>query len=295
MSSLSVLLFTLILPLVMLLQGCSPGGAGKPLVRPIEGVKRPIPTQIEVEPGSRRLIVRWSMESEEGVAGYNVFVCPRQKQPEGFPDSIPCGPFNGDLFLGDVDISDPWIEYVSEGLINFMPLLVTVSVVYTDGSEARSREMVGAICRPTGEFRLPIRGRGKSGAKDDGFNFEEEKTVGARDTLNDLYFFSKDGIDYLNSPSRQEGFLRENLLTKLSFRGDINQLRSRMKKLSELVTIHEGDKIAILPGDWLLVSQKNCSFCLNTLVQVTSLDGVGNDRTVTCRYFSSGTFNSFDF
>lgn len=285
MLSLSIFLFTLILPLVMLLQGCSPGGAGKPLVRPIEGGQRPIPTQIEVEPGSRQLLISWTLPFDDRISGYNVYLGVSSEVDGKREVRWEDVPHNDSIYPGDTDPDDPRIEYLATGLENGEKYLIRVAAVSVDGTELISEELPSGIPRPSGEFTIAIRGRGEP----DGYCFNCEKTVGSKDLLNDLYFFSKDGIDYLNAPSRQEGLLKENTLIPLPFKGSFKQIRSRQREFTGRVG---GDKVTVKPGDWVLFQSPEKEY---TLVEVRSLQGTGDQRTVTCRYVASASPKELSF
>lgn len=270
---------------LLLFQGCTSVRTSRPSDQPLGESARPIPTRVEVEPGSRQLIISWSIPFDNRISGYNIYLG-RVSERDGIRDvKWEDSPHNDSVYPGDTDPDDPRIEYVATGHENGLKYQVRVVAVSVDGSEAISEELPNGIPRPSGEFTLAIRGRGEP----DGYCFACEKSVGSKDLLNDLYFFSKDGVDYLNSPSRQEGLLKENTLVPLPFKGSLKQIRSRQREFTGRVG---GDKVSVKTGDWILFQSPEKEY---TLVEVRSIQGTGDERTISCRYVASATPQEFSF
>lgn len=245
---------------------------------------RPVPVSLTVEPGSRSLLVSWSMTSEDGVAGYNIYVEPVASDGSVMEKSGP-QPFNATVFPGDTDPDDPRQVFRADGLSNGTNYRIAVSSVYTDGKEQLGSESTQATPRPCGEFSLAVRGKGAN----DGYCFDQERPVDAHDTLNDLYFFSRDGIDYLNSPARQEGLLKGNTLVRLSVSGSVAAHRPPQGSIPAHAT---EEKVAVRKGDWVMIESPSHQF---TLVQVRDITGEGEKRMFRAYFIESARAGIFSF
>ncbi|MEW5995187.1 MAG: hypothetical protein AB1744_12455, partial [Candidatus Zixiibacteriota bacterium] len=154
---------------------------------------------------------------------------------------------------------------------------VSVRVLFPDRSLSKPSNEVVAVCGPRGEMELSIRYKSDR----DGFSFEKNDYVGADALDNDLYFYAKDGIDYLVSPSHLGGFLKENRLQVLPFTGELHEVTSQFRAFKQQPT---QDRVVVQVGDWVhLLTPDNT----HTLLHVLGLDGDGETRSVRLFYASS--------
>ena len=183
---------------------------GPPAPQPETGTVRSI-HDLAVDVNDRTMTVSWSVSGDALIVGYNIYITDEPlvgKYPDGnYPDHIE--PFNHTPFAGDTDPSDGIEHFDALGLENGRQYYVSVRVVNADRSLSRPSEEQAAICGPRGEITLLTRFTGDN----DGFSFTLNKHVRADAVENDLYFYSKDGVDYLASPSRLDGFLRATRLS----------------------------------------------------------------------------------
>jgi hypothetical protein len=183
-------------------------------------------------------------------------------------------PFNHTPFPGDTDPEDAFEHFVAEGLKNGVKYNVAVRVVYPDGSLSRASNRVAAVCGPRGDITLAMRYKGNN----DGFSFEQNTYIAADDLNNDLYFFSKDGIDYLASPSRLNGFLKANRFKVLPLKGELEDIKGRVPGYKDAP---DEDRVAIEKDDWVLIRLPDETY---TLVRVRDVYGQGEERSIRLFY-----------
>ncbi len=179
-------------------------------------------------------------------------------------------PFNRIPFAGDTNPDDGIQHFMAEGLENGVKYYVSVRVVYPDGTLSRSSAEIPVVCGPRGEIELSFRFR----SEHDGYSFAKDHYVRANALDNDLYFYTKDGIDYLGSPSRLDGFLRTNNFSTLPFRGELGEIRSQVATLGRLPF---GDRIVINEGDWILMRTPEDRYAL---IHILGFSGQGVKRSV---------------
>ena len=132
--------------------------------------------------------------------GFNIYLSPApltEKYPgPDLPSSI--RPFNIDLYPGDTT-GDPHREtYECENIENAIIYYAHVRAVYNDNSLSAPTNEIEIVSYPQGEFELAVFYSGS----DDGFSFAQNRNCRTNAIENDLYFYHKDGVDYLCSPSR---------------------------------------------------------------------------------------------
>ena len=121
-----------------------------------------------------------------------------------------------------------------------------------------------------GEIKLGIRYQ----SQHDGYSLERNGYVRADASDNDLYFFSKEGVDYLGSPKRLNGFLNDNHFLILPYSGEFAHVSARLME-SELTATEDLVEIAL--GDWILLQRADGR---NALMKVLSVDDLGQKRSV---------------
>jgi hypothetical protein len=127
-----------------------------------------------------------------------------------------------------------------------------------------------AVCGPRRELQLSIR----YASDRDGFSFDNNSYVRADALENDLYFFSKDDTDFLSSPSRLGGFLKENRLQVLPFTGELDEVA---RQLAAQSNFPDADRVAVTKGDWVRVVTREGA---NALIKVLEISGDGDRRSI---------------
>jgi hypothetical protein len=258
------------LTLIAVILACGP----PPTPQPETGTARDI-QDLDVDVNDRMMTVSWKVSGDALMIGFNIYITEEPlvgKHPDGnYPDHIE--PFNHTPFAGDTDPSDGIEYFEALGLENGRRYYVSVRVVNADRSLSRSSEEQAVICGPRGEMVLLTRFTGNK----DGYSFAQNKHVRADATTNDLYYYSKDGKDYLASPSRLDGFLRETRLRLLKAGGSFDELvLVRGGKRAET-----SDRIVVSQGQWIEIDTPDGG---QALVQVLGFDGDGSARKVRLYY-----------
>jgi len=264
-----VLLISLTLA-IALLDGCGPQKAP----RETSDVCYPYATRVEVN--DRQMTVIWKKKCNQLISGYFIYI---SKEPLSkrfpsmeLPESV--APFNYTPFPGDTNPNDELEHFVAKGLDNGVKYYVSVRVVYPDRTLSNPSNEVLAVCGPRGEIDLSIRYKSER----DGFSFEKNAYVRADDIDNDLYFYSKDGTDYLASPNRLGGFLKANKFYILPLKGEFEQVKTKLSLFGSTPT---QDRVAVNEGDWVHILTPDRK---NALVKVLSISGEGEHRSVRLFY-----------
>ena len=231
-----------------------------------------VPQDLRVVPNSGTMTVIWKSDCQRLIGGYNVYISEeplRQTYPtEELPPSVAA--FNRTPFPGDTNPDDAEEHFEANGLSDGVKYYVTVRTVFPDRSLSRPSEEIVISCGARGEIELPIRYR----SDNDGFSFARNDYVSSTDLANDLCFFSKDGVDYLMSPSRLDGFLKENKLALVKSRGELSAVRA---KVAASNAAPAEERVAVKKGDWVHILTNDNK---HALVQVLDVSGQGNDRTI---------------
>lgn len=230
------------------------------------------PEDIEVAVNDGSMDVYWQDNCDQLISGYNIYVSedPLTEKYSGtsLPESIK--PNNLVTYAGDTNPEDGVVHYPTENLENGKKYYVSVRIVNPDRTLSKPSNEVLAVCGPRGEIELSIRYK----SEQDGYSFDQNQYVRADNIDNDLYFYSRDGVDQLASPNKLDGFLRISKLAKLSFTGDFTELKSN---LSVLVDNPSGDKVDVAKGDWVQIQTPENR---TALVQVLDIFGSGEERRI---------------
>lgn len=252
---------------VILIISCGP--KPKPVTPPVVVDTTPkstvTPVDLTVDVGSGTLTAAWKKSGEGLTSGYNIYISPRPLAGV-YPDSV--RPFNTAPYPGDTNPEDSMETFEAVGLTDGVKYFVSVRVLYPDRTLSAPSNEVEAICGYRGETELNVR----FSETNDGFSFAAGKSVRADDPANDIYLFTKDKQDYLASPSRLGGFLRETRFVQLSVMGRFIQLRESIQKLSATPA---DDKVAVKAGHWVLVQTADST---HALIQVLGVSGSGQSR-----------------
>lgn len=254
-----------------LMTGCLLGGCGPGELSP-EASSGCYPYDLRVDVTSGAMDVYWKTKCRELISGYNVYISPQPlvTGSPGSDSSMEAKPFNLTPYSGDTDPDDEYEHFQAEGLENGKKYYVSVRIVNPDGSLSRFSEEIGVVCGPSGEIELSIRYKSSR----DGYSFELDDYVPADDLQNDLYFFSGPDGDFIGSPVKLNGFLKDNRFGKLSLKGDFKEVRSKLGRLNSEPAI---DKLSIKKGDWIHMRTPEGA---NAFLHVLDIIGNGSDRKV---------------
>ncbi len=263
----SVFLITISL-LVLSLIGCGP---------PEPAGEQPgscVPSAVTVESGDGSMKVGWRLHCNSMISGYNIYISPSSLQAYADTGTIPEETHNTTVYPGDTDPDDPTVYYEAGGLENGVLYQVAVRVMFADRTLSPPSKPIPAICGPSGEFDLAARYSGE----EDGFSFILGRHVRADDLSNDLYTYSRNGVHYLASPSRLDGFLRATRFSKQPENWDLRKeiLSGRAlgnSPTEERLPIREGDLI------WMTTPENH-----HVQLEVIALSGDNNKSTVRLRY-----------
>ncbi len=237
-----------------------------------ETSKNCYPENLQVDVNSGTMDVYWQMNCERLISGYNIYISENPIAADHPGTNLPRNikPFNLEPFAGDTNPDDAYEHFIADQLENGKKYYVSVRVVNPDLSLSRPSNEIVAICGPSGEIELSIRYKSDK----DGFSFDRNEYVRADALDNDFYFYSNKGEDYLNSPSKLDGFLRQNLLIKLKMSGTFADVRTKTEKLSRLP---KDERVRVKKGDWLRLRTSDGA---NALIKVLDIYGEGKERKI---------------
>lgn len=254
-----LLRYTIAFSLILLIafSGCAPK---KEIAQEIKTDCKPVNLDVSVNDGSME--VAWNNSCKQNISGYNIYISES-------PDDLG-SPHNTSTYPGDTNPDDGVEYYDADHLNNGEKYYVSVRIVNTDRSLSEPTETKMVVCGPRRELELSI--RYKEG--NDGFSLDKNEFVNADNVDNDLYFFSKDGVDQLASPDKLNGFLKQNKFRRLDFKGDFKELK---ESKAFLKSNPKDQKIDVKKGDWVHIrtaDNKNC------LVHVLGFTGSGESRKI---------------
>jgi hypothetical protein len=230
------------------------------------------PTDIKVDVNHEMMDVSWINPCKELISGYNIYISetPLNNSYPGteLPSSVK--PFNDSSFVGDTNPDDGIEIFEAKNLKNNKKYYITVRMINPNMTLSKPSQEVIAVCGAREEIELSIRYK----SNQDGYSFKDNQYVRADNLQNDLYFFSKDGTDYLNSPHKLDGFLNINKLAKLSYKGNFENLRSKIQSLRFKT---DQDKVKIAKNDWLIMKTASGNYCL---INVIGFSDSGVNRKV---------------
>lgn len=249
---------------VLLLSGCGllSCGPGKVSREAADGC---YPRDLRVEVNSHMMDISWKNKCDRLISGYNIYVSDKPVDPLGAVE-----PYNSTPYSGDTNPDDGIEHFIAERLENGRKYYISVRIVYPDRTLSVPSEELVAVCGPRGEIELSVRYKSDK----DGFSFEQNQYVRADDSSNDLVFYSKDGADYVDSPSRLNGFIKANRLRKTALTGGFDEVRREIDLLRGDPT---DDRVAVKKGDWLHVRTPEGG---NALVKVLDVHGTGGERRI---------------
>jgi hypothetical protein len=238
-------------------------------------VRECTPAKVAVQPGNHKLVIRWDPNCSDSVilSGYNIYLLnkPLDKKDYGPNPSSRIKPHNSVPYPGDTGTDSRLESMEINNLDNGREYFISVRAVYPDESVSAISDEISAICRPEGEFTLEFRYAGLN----DGFSFARGLSVRADASANDIYFFQKDGFDFIASPHRLNGFLRKSELYSLGKTESIYQYPK-----FEL-TNPSAEKLPVLRGESYLIKTADGNYAKIWLQGAT---GEGKERTLKFIY-----------
>ncbi len=270
-----------IIVIVLSLQSCGPKGAGSET----RSLCSPYDIVVDVNDKSMELI--WKTDCKALISGYNIYITEYSLKNKYRDKELPASlkPFNLSDFPGDETPGDNLEHFQADFLENGKEYYVSVRTIFSDRKLSKPSKELKVVCYPKGEIELSIRNRSDK----DGFSFIENKFVPANDLKNDIYFFSKDGADYLNSPRKSDGFLRHNKLLVLPFKGDFAEVK---KEVESAGYIPEALRIKVKEGDWVVIQTEEFFY---VLAKVLSISGDGKGRKIKLFYAAHTVPNSMSY
>lgn len=265
---------SLVLLIFIVAAGCGP------TQKPSEVSPTIYPYDLEVSANNHKIDLSWKRHGAGLISGYNIYVSRTSlasEYPNGkYPSTVK--PYNLTIFPGDTNPEDNIEHYEAEGVENGVKYYVTVRIVMPDRSLSKPSNEVAVVAGPRGEITLDSRYQGEH----DGYSFEEDSYTGADAGNNDVYFYSLDGTDYLASPTRLNGFLRESKFAVLPYKGDLPDVLSSVNGSN--LTPSE-IRVEITAGSWVLMRTADSA---NVLLKVIGFNGQGKDRKVDLQFAVSG-------
>ncbi|PKK82805.1 MAG: hypothetical protein CVT49_11470 [candidate division Zixibacteria bacterium HGW-Zixibacteria-1] len=233
------------------------------------------PMNLTVQPNDRQLYLKWNTDCPDSIllSGYYIYISDKplyEKYGQGKPPRSP-KPFNDAVYPGDTDPEDKFETITIDNLDNGVEYYVSVRTVLADQSVSMSSNEVGIICRPEGEFILAFR----YSDLNDGFSFALGTAIRADGEENDLYFYSKDGVDYIASPHRLNGFLRKSDFYSLGKTKDIYQYPEFTLDIPPV------DRMPVREGESYLVKTAEGNFAK---MRIEGIAGEGKSRAMKIRY-----------
>jgi hypothetical protein len=264
------------LAMLIIVQCAPPSMMEKPSEKDKITISTPCtPSKLTVKPDDRKISLRWETNCAEAVllSGYYIYILEKPLEQKYFnsPPSFSIRPYNPIPYPGDTDPESRYETMTIEDLDNGKEYFITVRSVYPDGGISGSSNEVAVICRPEGEFKLAFRYAGLN----DGFSFSKGKAIRADASANDIYFFQKDGFDFIASPDRLNGFLRKSLFYSLGKTENIYQY----PKFD--LDIPSAEKLPILAGESYLVKTADGNFAK---IRIEAMSGEGKERTLKINY-----------
>ncbi len=245
------------------------------------------PQNLRIESQDKKLTVIWDMDCDHLYTGFNIYISEepiREKYNGIIPDSFE--PFNTSPFQGDTDPFDKVEHFEAKGLENGKIYYVTATVLYTNLTNSILSNEVKTVCGPHGEITLSVR----YSDEQDGYSFNKSQFVRADNVDNDIYYFHKNGEDYLNSPNRLDGFLKENKLSLLPFTGDLADIKQKVdiNKSYQLTS----DRIRVEKDNWVQLVTPDNKYAL---IKVLGFTGTDKDRKIKLYYAYSTVANELIF
>jgi len=243
------------------------------------------PYDLSVEVDSGNMLLKWKRDCPRTISGYNIYISEKLLGPDyGYkqiPDEI--RPHNSQPFPGDTNPDDGIEIYEADGLKDGVKYYVSARIILPNGVQSRPTNEQMVDCGPSGEIELSIRFK----SEQDGFSFGKEEFIRADNEENDLVYSNVEGVDYLSSPIKLNGFLKDIKLKPLPFSGGFEAVKAKAKTLDSTPS---DDRLAVITGDWVWLMSPDKK---STLVKVLGFSGEGDERRIRLYYRHSTIAGEF--
>ncbi len=204
--------------------------------------------------------------------GFNIYASPVPIVSEYPGAELPptIKPINEQVYPGDTLGNHDRETYALEAIRNATAYYVHVRAVYSDGGLSPPTNEVGVVTFAQGRFTL----RESYTGSHDGFSLVADGYCRTDDPENDLYFYHKDGRDYLCSPSRIGAIYRNTKIYAAGMTAPDNWAEMRPNDLfQERVPIREGEVFILITPEGYPARLK-----------AERIEGSGDARAITFDY-----------
>ncbi|UCD93441.1 MAG: fibronectin type III domain-containing protein [Candidatus Zixiibacteriota bacterium] len=233
------------------------------------------PSNLSAKPVDQGIFLKWNTNCPDSIllSGYYIYLQDKPIYEKYGMLDLPSRikPFNSTAYPGDTDPEASFETMTIENLENGMEYFISVRTVFPDRTISISSNEMGVICRPEGEFELAYRYAGLN----DGFSFALGEHVRADAEENDLYFYNKDDVDYIRSPHKLNGFLRNSRFDSLGKTKDIYhypELDYRFTPV-ETMPVREGESYLVRTADNRFAK-----------IRIEKITGEGKERSLKVKY-----------
>ncbi len=236
-----------------------------------------IPRDLQIDSvGNRYAKIAWDpgCPGTRIMRGFDIYLSPvplvDKYSGREFSNSIK--PHNHELYPGDAEGNPDRETYEIENISNATRYFVHVRAVYNDGSFSKPSNEIDLICYPQGILELAVSYSGDQA----GFSFAEDRYCRTNNLENDIYFYHKDGKDFLCSPSRLGAV---NRMTKIypAGKGVTPPYPEKLQRVGEA-----SEKIEILPGRNIVIETEDGYYAG---LYIRQLERSGDDRRAIIQYF----------
>ncbi len=288
MSATNRINYKIIIPALLLIVTILFSAGCGPSVKPAKEYAGDVcfPSNLQVQPGDHKVSLRWNTNCDDStlLTGYYIYLT-KEPIPEKIltqPPPETLEPFNNSAYPGDTDPETAYETMTIDNLDNGVEYYISVRTVYPDYTQSVSSEQISFIPRPEGSFTLGIR---YSDFKD-GFSFSMGEHVEADRLENDLYYYAKDGFDYLASPHRLNGFLRETNFYSLGSTESIYDYDSLELDYEPV------SRIPVAEGHSYLVETEDNRYAK---IRIKNIAGSGDKRKLSISYIYQPAENTMVF
>lgn len=251
------------------------------------------PSDLQYRPQSGGALLEWNSHCgpERAIKGYNFYVTPEKEAGADFPGANR-QPHNRIPYPGDTNPDrlheTGELEYLEDGVT----YLAAVGILFPDGARSKPSNVIRFTPMPSGEITLVRRYKGKN----DGFSFANGDFSRSDNSENDLYFITKDGHDYLASPDKLGFGLRETKFLRMYNWPNVEMTFGRRSDaLPPRGAKHYDDPAGmaeVVVGEVFDLLTADNHY---TRIRVATLEGKGDDRSITLEYFYQTVAGMRDF
>jgi hypothetical protein len=206
--------------------------------------------------------------------GFNIYLSPVPQVSKYTGRELPKNirAFNSEIYPGDSEGKLNRETYEIENIDNATRYYVHVRAVYNDGSLSVPSNEIELLIYQQGTIELDVSYSGNQA----GYSFVKDRPCKTDALENDIYYYHKDGIDYICSPSRIGPVNRNN---KIYAAGSGNQQPDPDNLNVEGNSV---DRIAVIPGQNLLIDTEED---YKVGLFIVGFEGAESDRRVVFEYF----------